>query len=91
MSGSKGNCETMTSKTSGTELAEQLLDGSGPFLTGSALWKSLGFPSSAAFRKAKARGNVGVRVFKLPGRNGTFAFTKDVADWLHAIDEETPM
>jgi hypothetical protein len=32
-----------------------------------------------------------VRVFKLPGRNGTFAFTKDVADWLHAIDEETPM
>ncbi|WBY18018.1 hypothetical protein PF049_14150 (plasmid) [Erythrobacteraceae bacterium WH01K] len=73
---------------SGTQLADALLDGSGPFLTGTALWKALGFPSAAAFRKAKARGGVGVRVFKLPGRSGTFAFTEDVAEWLRAIDKE---
>ena len=81
----------MACKVSGTKLADALLDGSGPFVTGTALWKALGFPSAAAFRKAKARGGVSVRVFKLPGRSGTFAFTLDAAVWLRAIDEEMSM
>lgn len=90
-SGPERTSVNMASKASGTKLAEHLVDGSGPFLTGEALWKSLGFPSAAAFRKAKQRGRLGVHVFKLPDRSGTFAFTQDVAEWLRAIDEEKCM
>ena len=90
-SGSERKSDNMASKASGTKLAEHLVDGSGPFPTGEALWKSLGFPSAAAFRKAKERGRLGVRVFKLPDRSGTFAFTQDVAEWLRAIDKEKIM
>ena len=79
---------SLAPEASGTQLAEQLIDKSGPFLTGKALWNALGFPSAAAFRKAKQRGRLGVRVFKLPDRAGTFAFTEDVANWLRAIDGE---
>ena len=82
-SGSERKSDNMASKASGTKLAEHLVDGSGPFLTGEALWKSLGFP--------KERGRLGVRVFKLPDRSGTFAFTQDVAEWLRAIDKEKIM
>lgn len=75
----------------GASLADDLVTGSGPFLSGTALWRSLGYPSSAAFRQAKARGKLEVKVFNLPQRRGTFAFTREVADWLRKLDQEEPM
>jgi hypothetical protein len=75
----------------GARLAEELLRSSGPFLSAGTLWRVLGFPSSGAFRQAKARGRLGVKVFKLPKRRGTFAYTDDVANWLRALDTEAPM
>ena len=78
-------------KAQGDALAEELLDTSGPLLSSTALWRTLGFPSSAAFRQAKARGELNVKVFKIPRRRGTFAFTRDVAQWLRSLDREVPM
>ena len=75
----------------GARLADELLKSSGPLLTRDDLWRTLGFVSSAAFRQAKARGQLGVKVFKVPERRGTFAFTSDVADWLRKLDKEVPM
>lgn len=75
----------------GAVCADQLVEGHGPLLSGEDLWRSLGFRNSAAFRQAKLRGQLNVRVFSLPNRRGTFAFTHDVADWLRSLDEEAPM
>ena len=75
----------------GAKLADDLIRTSGPLLTRDALWRTLGFVNSAAFRQAKARGQLGVKVFSVPERRGTFAFTSDVADWLRKLDREVPM
>lgn len=65
--------------------ARRLLAEHGPLLNGKELWQTLGFRSSAAFRQAKLRDVIGVPVFSLPDRRGTFAFTADVADWLRKV------
>jgi hypothetical protein len=75
----------------GNRLADELIRSSGPLLPTQALWRALLFPSSAAFRQAKSRGRLQVKVFKIPGRRGTFAFTEDVAEWLRSLDREAPM
>jgi hypothetical protein len=89
-----GNGVLMSSTTTSahaSKLAEELICSSGPLLPTDALWRALQFPSSAAFRQAKARGRLHVKVFKIPGRRGTFAFTEDVAEWLRNLDGEEPM
>ena len=60
----------------------------GPLVGGARLWRLLGFPSAAAFRQARHRGNVPVVVFSLPKRKGAFAFSADVATWLVRVREE---
>ena len=62
--------------------SERLLKQYGPTLTGTELYAALGFKTYAAFHRVLSRGNLGVKVFKLPGRRGWFAATLDVADWL---------
>lgn len=68
-----------------TELTEQLSRVHGHLLTGRSLWQILGFKNSAAFRQAKSRGVLGVRVFTIPNRRGSFATTREVAAWLFQI------
>lgn len=67
------------------EFTKKMLCEHGPLLTGDALWRSLGFISSAAFRQAKARDQVGVKLFTVPHRRGTYAYTHVVADWLCSV------
>lgn len=64
------------------QLSRLLMEHYGALMGGADLYRTLGFPSSAAFTRAKAADLVGVHVFKLPGRKGTFALTTDVAEWL---------
>lgn len=73
-----------------TGAARRLLAENGPLLSGKELWQTLGFRSSAAFRQAKLRGAIGVPVFSLPDRRGTYAFTADVADWLRQVGTARP-
>lgn len=74
-----------------TELANKLIEENGPFISGETLWKTLGYPSAAAFRQAKSQGRLDVRVFKLPNRRGNFAFTHEVAEWLQKVAKEVQM
>lgn len=62
--------------------SERLLKQYGPTLTGTDLYAALGFKTYAAFHRVLSRRELGVRVFKLPGRRGWFASTLEVADWL---------
>lgn len=62
------------------------LKNSGPLLTGEKLWRSLGFSSSAAFRQAKMRGQIEIRIFRIPNRRGNFAYTQDVIAWLYGLE-----
>ncbi|AWW74444.1 hypothetical protein CD351_08400 [Erythrobacter sp. KY5] len=69
--------------------AQQLIRDHGPLLSGEDLWRTLGFRNANAFRQAKLRGQLGVKVFQVEHRRGTYAFTKDVAEWLTKLEKET--
>ena len=61
---------------------ERLLETHGPLMTGAALWHALGFSSAASFRKARSRGQIGIDVFRVKHRRGSFAYTCEVGRWL---------
>ena len=80
-----------TEKDFGDIVAEQLLKEHGPLLSGEKLWKTVGYSSAEAFRKAKAQNRLEVTVFPLPNRRGSYAFTRHVADWLKQLAKEAKM
>lgn len=51
-------------------LYEDLRNQHGPILGGADLSKALGYRSLAAFRQARRRGQVEVKLFSLPNRRG---------------------
>lgn len=53
---------------------------------GAALWKLLGYPTAAAFRQAAFKGRVPIRLIKIPGRRGHFAFARDVSQWVSEVE-----
>lgn len=63
-------------------LEDDLLRLYGPVLSGTNLTKSLGYVSREAFRQSIVRKTVPVPIFKMDGRRGYFALTKDVARYL---------
>lgn len=63
-------------------LYEDLRNQHGPILGGADLSKALGYRSLAAFRQARRRGQVEVKLFSLPNRRGVFALGIEVAQWL---------
>ena len=66
-------------------LEDDLLKLYGPVLKGEILTKSLGYISKEAFRTSIARKTVPVPVFKMHGRRGYHALTKDVAVYLATV------
>ncbi|MAL98866.1 MAG: hypothetical protein CL583_10515 [Alteromonadaceae bacterium] len=56
----------------------------GPVLSGDKLYQSLGYPTMGALRQALVRRTVPVTVFTVPGRNGKYALSRDIAAWLAA-------
>lgn len=54
----------------------------GPILGGETLWRALGFSSAYSFRRACARGEIEVPMFRLPNRRGRYAYTAEVSRWL---------
>ena len=73
-------------------LVTQMVRDHGHMLTGDSLWMALGFKSAAAFRQARLREQVGVKIFKIKHRRGAFAYTADVAAWIYQAgrSEATP-
>lgn len=63
-------------------LEGQMLSQFGPVIGGRDLYAALGFKTPGAFRWSRERGEIPVRIFSLPRRRGSFAFTSEVAGWL---------
>jgi len=60
-----------------------------PLIGGKELWNQLGFNTFAAFFKAHEKGSLGVRVFRIDGRRGWFAFRADIEKWHIALKATT--
>ena len=51
-------------------------------LQGEALWKALGYANAKAFQRARARGEVSIPLYPVPGQSrGVFAKREDVERW----------
>jgi hypothetical protein len=68
---------------------EELLEKYGELMHGKELFKILGYRNNSAFRMAKSRGTLPVKVFRIENRQGNHAFTRDVIQWL--LDLEVKM
>jgi hypothetical protein len=64
------------------DLRQKLEQTYGRVMASSQIAALLVFPSTAAFRQARRRGSISIRMFTMPGRRGSFAMTQDVAAWL---------
>lgn len=72
----------------GTEKATaslDLLERYGELLPGSAIRALLHFSSDRSFRRAAAKQALPIPVFRVPGRRGWFARTRDVVAWLDRV------
>jgi hypothetical protein len=74
---------------SGERIAKQLQDKYGLLIGGNDLVRALGFPNPAAFREARRKNRLNVRVFAIPDRRGSFALTQDVAAWIERMSTQT--
>jgi hypothetical protein len=66
-------------------LAEQY----GQVVGGADLANLLGFRSTDTLRKAISNKSLTLKTFVIPGRQGRFALTAEVADWLIALRDST--
>lgn len=72
-------------------LAHEMLLTCGPLLRGARLYRALGFSTYAGFYRAQKAGELGVRVFRMPGRRGFFCLTTDVAQWVEICANSQPL
>lgn len=72
-----------------TQLAKEMVSAHGEVIGGAALQQCLGFRSARSFQRALQAGNLQVQTFLLPGRRGRFARTRDVAQWLATLGQES--
>lgn len=66
-------------------MKDELLEYYGPLIGGEDLRNMLGYKTASTFNRAKRLNLIGVKIFEIPNRRGTFALTRDVADWLKSI------
>ena len=65
-----------------------------PIISAAEAARVMGFPTREALGKARASGRLEIEMFRLPGRRGWFASTRDVRAWLesalpsHARDQQ---
>ena len=63
-------------------ILQALLASHGELMQGPALAELFKFGSDRSFRRAAAAASLPIEVFRLPGRRGWFARTRDVELWL---------
>lgn len=68
-------------------LEQSLTDQYGYLVGGADLANLLGFRSTDTLRKAVANQTLSLKTFVVPGRQGRFALTAEVTDWLIALRE----
>lgn len=78
------------------QLRQTLESTYGLLMDNAQLREALGYRTQSAFDRAMKHRQIGVRIFRIPGRKGWFALAADVASWLwsareqHAWEEEGP-
>lgn len=65
----------------------RLFEQYGPLISGHDLAHVVGFRTFQGFSMAAKRGNLGFKIFQIPGRRGRFAKTTDVAVWLESVSK----
>lgn len=70
-------------------LRQSLTDQYGHMVGGTDLANLLGFRSTDTLRKAIANNTLTLKTFAVPGRQGRFALTLEVADWLLAMRDRS--
>jgi hypothetical protein len=80
-------CKMNSFATTSGNLIDDLVLRFGPMIGGKDLIQALGYSNGQAFRQAVRQDRLGVRVFNLPGRQGKFALTADVATWIQSSSE----
>lgn len=78
-------------RTAQDELTQSLLERYGELMNSSALVALFKFPNGRAFRRAIAKGGFPVPVFRIPGRPGLHARTRDAAHWLATAGSAQPI
>lgn len=68
---------------------KSLVDLYGPLIGGPLLQRALGYTKGGTFRAAMAAKRIPVPCFRLEGRRGWFARTRDVEEWLSGLSNET--
>ena len=68
-----------------SKMEEQLTDKYGPLIGGADLWKTMGFKTHAAFKRAQRLGLLDMHVFEIKNRKGYFALTHDLASWIEKV------
>lgn len=69
------------------DLLQAFLERYGELMDATALAALFRFPSDRAFRRAVAKGALPIPVFRIPGRPGAHARTRDVAEWLRDVGQ----
>lgn len=69
-------------------LRRSLSERYGEIVGGAELATVLGFRSADTLRKAITNNTLNLKTFPVPGRQGRFALTEEVADWLISLREE---
>jgi len=70
---------------------QYLLDQFGPLIGGKNLMKALGYRTQAAFYKAIRESRIKVAIFEIDGRQGKFAMTNEVGQWLDSLSPSKQM
>ena len=67
----------------------KLFEAHGPMIQNRALYQALGFNSYRVFYEHLRNNQISLKIFKINGRRGWFAKTKDVADWIDNLNGES--
>ncbi|MFC6187688.1 hypothetical protein ACFPZE_07080 [Pseudoxanthomonas mexicana] len=72
-------------------VADTLVALHGELMDSQALVALFKFGSERSFRRSASKGALPVTVFRVPGRRGWFARTRDVAAWLAELGSHRPV
>jgi len=83
-----GECATAVAMSAARdEVRRSLLATYGPLLTRDDLVQVLGFRTAEALERSVERGQLALKVIRIPHRQGLFARASDLIDYLDSLDQ----
>ena len=69
-------------------LEQRLLEVYGAVIGGDDLWRVLGLHSPSSLKRHIREKTLGLQTFTIPGRRGSFATARAVAQWVSALEQK---